>query len=253
MADTGGSHFLGGRMMAAAKEGDVAALRRLIAEGGSELLDFFGAGTLDARLGNTPLHWAAARGHTEAVEALLEAGAPVEATNHGGSTPLQSAVLNGHADAARALRRRGADPTAPDEFGDSALDLARRSQVWSYELDGWVSSCELRRVWLGLELCAGWCMVGSRTSLSVGVSVYLPLSSAFVGGGWVWARRPSATDTARGPNPAPQPKRAGLRADRAARQLRDGRRGGGCDGEPDLQGGERATDSRGGRRRQRPL
>jgi len=118
----------GKAFLQAAKEGDAAALHRMLDAEGAALLEFRGAGTLDAVSGNTAAHWAASRGHTAALEVLLGAGAPVGAVNHGGSTALQTAVLNGHAQAVRVLRAHGADPAAPDEFGDSALDLAQRSK-----------------------------------------------------------------------------------------------------------------------------
>jgi ankyrin repeat protein len=108
-----------------AKDGDAGALRALLDAGGAELLEFRGAGTPDGVSGNTAAHWAAARGHTAALEVLLRAGAPVGATNHGGSTALQAAVLNSHAEVVRLLRRHGADADAQDEYGDSALDLAQ--------------------------------------------------------------------------------------------------------------------------------
>jgi hypothetical protein len=138
----------------AAKDGDAGVLRELLDAGGAELLEFRGAGTPDGVSGNTAAHWAAARGHTGALEVLLAAGAPIGATNHGGGTALQSAVLNGQAEAVRLLRRHGADAEAPDEFGDSALDLAQVT-VCGRGDSVWQPSCAL----------AGACASGLRERL----------------------------------------------------------------------------------------
>ena len=48
--------------------------------------------------GWTPLHWAARWGHTEVAQALLEAGADVNAKNELGQTPLDMAAEEGEID-----------------------------------------------------------------------------------------------------------------------------------------------------------
>jgi ankyrin repeat protein len=63
---------------------------------------------LDAR----PLHSAAAAGQREVCEVLLDAGADVNAVQHGGYTALLEARQNGNEELARLLLERGADPTA---------------------------------------------------------------------------------------------------------------------------------------------
>jgi len=76
----------------------------------------------------TPLHSAVAREGGEdvaTVEALLAAGAPVNAAVEGGHTPLHSAAANGNEPIIRALLEHGADPNASAEDGGTPLDLAR--------------------------------------------------------------------------------------------------------------------------------
>jgi ankyrin repeat protein len=77
----------------------------------------------------TPLHSAVAREGGEdlaTVEALLAAGAPVNAAVEGGHTPLHSAASNGNAPIIRALLENGADPNAATEDGKTPLDLAEQ-------------------------------------------------------------------------------------------------------------------------------
>jgi hypothetical protein len=71
----------------------VAELRRM-AEGNALLLGYRGQGTSYGFCGHTALHWAAAKGHVEAVRWLLRCGADVDARNFAGSTPLHTAVGN---------------------------------------------------------------------------------------------------------------------------------------------------------------
>ena len=76
----------------AAKRGDEAKVRRLIAEGVP----------VDAKnvIGQTPLHRAAGKGHIECIRALVELSASIDAkTSLGGLTPLHFAAraeVHGH-------------------------------------------------------------------------------------------------------------------------------------------------------------
>ena len=89
----------------AAKKGDVAAIRKLLAADPS---------LVHARdqEGSTPLHWAAWRGQVEAARLLLEAGADVNARNqntHWGTTPLHAAAHGNQAAVTQLLLAHGAD------------------------------------------------------------------------------------------------------------------------------------------------
>ncbi|WP_245808505.1 ankyrin repeat domain-containing protein [Deinococcus hopiensis] len=72
-----------------------------------------------------PLHSAAAGNHTAIALRLLNAGAEVNAAQHGGFTPLMSAAQNGNAALVEALLAAGADPTARTEDGRGAACLAK--------------------------------------------------------------------------------------------------------------------------------
>jgi len=104
-------------MFKAAKSGDVATVRALLA-GDPGLLR---ARDADA---STPLHYAVWKGHRELVAYLLEAGADVEASNeneHWGTTPLHAAAHANQAVIAEMLLAHGADPAALDAHGRTPL------------------------------------------------------------------------------------------------------------------------------------
>lgn len=75
--------------------------------------------------GFTPLHWAAANGHTFVAELLLEHGADVSKK---GSRldilPLHLAALNNHAEMIDLLIQHGAKYDEPNNKGSNALDIA---------------------------------------------------------------------------------------------------------------------------------
>ena len=72
--------------------------------------------------GLTPLLYAVRQGYRESTEALLKAGADVNALSAGDKTsPLLMAIINGHFDVARMLIDRGADPNAMSMQGVSPL------------------------------------------------------------------------------------------------------------------------------------
>jgi ankyrin repeat protein len=74
---------------------------------------------------NTPLHAAMPGGQPEVVEALLAKGAEVNAQQEGGFTALHEAASQGKTPLVRLLLARGADAALPSESGKTASDLAR--------------------------------------------------------------------------------------------------------------------------------
>uniref|UniRef100_A0A0N5A9F4 Non-specific serine/threonine protein kinase n=1 Tax=Syphacia muris TaxID=451379 RepID=A0A0N5A9F4_9BILA len=76
--------------------------------------------------GETALHCAAARGHTECVQSLLEAGAPVDDVDQDGQTALHLALRRSHIDIALLLITKGCKLDIQDENGETALHIACR-------------------------------------------------------------------------------------------------------------------------------
>jgi ankyrin repeat protein len=105
----------------AAAADDVLAVRRLLAAGNLPDETPRGRatlvrGTADATL--TPLMWAARRGAVEAMKALIDAGARVDARDSRNEwTALQHAIHTRHAAAALLLLDRGADPNGRSAAG----------------------------------------------------------------------------------------------------------------------------------------
>jgi uncharacterized protein len=77
--------------------------------------------------GTTALHWAAHRSDLEAVKALLEGGADVNATNRYGVRPAYLAAENGDAPIMRVLLEAGADADAVFAEGETLLMTAART------------------------------------------------------------------------------------------------------------------------------
>ena len=104
---------------AAAEHGQVAVLEWLVESG------------IDANI-NKPdddarsaLHWAAWKGHHDAVEALIEMGALVTRPTRTGFTALHYAACSGSIDTIKVLLMNGASLTAKDESNRSPAELAR--------------------------------------------------------------------------------------------------------------------------------
>jgi len=112
----------------AAARGFTPVVRRLLAAG------------VDAKraYGNdlTALMWAAGyedgfgeRDALDVIALLLDAGAPIDATDNRGRTALMIAAERGHAAVVQALLTRGADRAVKDKTGLRALDLATNGEV----------------------------------------------------------------------------------------------------------------------------
>ena len=75
-------------------------------------------------LGNTPLHYAAHKGHIDIVDYLVNNGADVNAKDGGGWTPLHWAAYRGHMHTVTYLLKRNADVNAKNAYGWTPRCLA---------------------------------------------------------------------------------------------------------------------------------
>jgi uncharacterized protein len=103
----------------AVKEGDLAAVRKLIASRAD-----VNAASGD---GSTPLLWAVHSSNVEMARALITAGAKVDTPNNYGITPLLDASSTGDAAMMELLLKAGADPKRTQPEGATALMAASRS------------------------------------------------------------------------------------------------------------------------------
>ncbi|KAL1614683.1 hypothetical protein SLS54_009556 [Diplodia seriata] len=76
--------------------------------------------------GNTPLHKAAGKGHSDCVHLLLQCGAEKSSTNDNGSSPLHSAVKRERTDCIRLLIESGYDINSQDKHGMTPLHYASK-------------------------------------------------------------------------------------------------------------------------------
>jgi ankyrin repeat protein len=95
-------------------------------------------------LGNTALHWAAARGNCSAMKALIAAGADVDAVNTFGQTAGHWASIEGRLEAVQLLLAKGANPLTEDRMGRTWFDLAAAHGHVGVP-EQFVARCELRR------------------------------------------------------------------------------------------------------------
>lgn len=104
----------------AAKNGDVAAVRSLLAKQP-------GSVNVASPDGTTALHWATDRDDLATARLLIRAGADVKAENRYGVTPMYSAAVAGDAAMIELLLSAGANPDVALPEGETALMTAART------------------------------------------------------------------------------------------------------------------------------
>lgn len=105
-------------LLTAAKSGDAAATRTLLAQGADP--------NMRGEKGATPLMIAAARGHLEVARALLAGGAKPDLQDESAMrmSALHVAAYRGRVEMVRLLLDRGANPTLKDKVGAMASTYA---------------------------------------------------------------------------------------------------------------------------------
>lgn len=97
--------------------GDVEAARAMLQQNPA-------LASAENELGKQPLQYAISYRQQDAMQALLEAGADINAADHTGMTALHAAALLGWQDGTRWLLAHGADRNQRDQFGDLPSHIA---------------------------------------------------------------------------------------------------------------------------------
>jgi len=79
------------------------------------------------KLGWSPLHYAATKGHIRMMRLLIENDAYLDAESPNGTTPLMMAARYGTPSAVKLLLEEGADPRIQNKLGFDALEFAKHS------------------------------------------------------------------------------------------------------------------------------
>ena len=103
-------------LWAAARTGNLQAIKRHIEEGGD-------INALDSGFRLSAIAWGALHGQTEIVQLLIKNGADVNLKNGDGATPLHSAAFLGRVDVAKLLLENGADVKARNNDGATPMDV----------------------------------------------------------------------------------------------------------------------------------
>lgn len=102
-----------------------------------------------ASLGSTPLHFAALNENSGPLQALIAAGANVNARDKNGATPLHMAAFATRTEHAKLLLKAGADPYIRTDAGRDVMSMARK--VRADEVAGIVSLWLLKGCKAGME------------------------------------------------------------------------------------------------------
>lgn len=114
------------KLIEAAKEGNVAAIKSFI-KSGANVNAAYPHHVLLVEAGSTALHWAARNGQATAIEALIQANANPNVHNDEGITPLHMAAAAGNKGSIEALIQAGANIEATDKRGITPLLIAAAS------------------------------------------------------------------------------------------------------------------------------
>ncbi|XP_047342084.1 E3 ubiquitin-protein ligase XBAT33-like [Impatiens glandulifera] len=119
MGNSFGCSASGERLVSAARDGDLVEAKMLL-----DCNPYFAKYSTFGGL-NSPLHFAAAKGHNEIVALLLENGADVNSRNYCGQTALMQACIYGHWEVVQTLLLFKCNVTRPDYLsGRTALHFA---------------------------------------------------------------------------------------------------------------------------------
>lgn len=116
----------GVNLEAQAQNGDTALMIAAYNGNFPAVAGLLGKGAQPNRPGWTALHYAAAGGHNDIVQLLLEYSAYIDAESPNKTTPFMMAVWGNHILTVKLLLDQGADARLRNEQGLSALDLARQ-------------------------------------------------------------------------------------------------------------------------------
>ena len=145
---------MAGAFCRACFDGELEAVRRLLAEGVSP-------GSVDSN--GLPALWCAAlNGHAAVVELLLGAGAGVDVRNPGGYTALMIAAMCGQLDVVRLLLRAGADPALKNKRGKVVSKSKSAAGKKSFaNIKGWFTAVQQAKKALG---GSGFVAIGGKTA-----------------------------------------------------------------------------------------
>ena len=118
-------------IMQISRRGDAVTLKQLLSTGAVSPSSCTTAGW-------TPLHFAAAKGHVEVCQLLVDENASLHATGLRGVTPLHVAAHFGHMDVFKRLLEAGSDPDVFHENGENAVFELMRSQRGWLGTDHWL-------------------------------------------------------------------------------------------------------------------